>query len=40
MSLKLGDKIPDWRLFGPDGGLIHISDFKKPLVIVLLRHLA
>ncbi len=40
MSLKIGDRIPDWSLVGPDDGLIHISDFKKPLVLILLRHLA
>ena len=37
MSLKIGDKAPDFTLFNQDGEAVTLSSFKGKNVVVLLK---
>jgi peroxiredoxin len=39
MTIHIGDTLPDLSLLRPDGEMVHLSDFPRPLLLIFLRHL-
>ena len=39
MTIRIGDRVADLTFLRPNGDMVRLSDYPRPLLLVFLRHL-